>query len=155
MLQFEGERTLAQDPATCWSKLTDLRFLSQCISNIESAGQSGPDMAQFKVRPGVSFVRGTLEVTVRVEKTEIEKSARFFINSRSIGLSSDAEAIIKLEPGPGGTHLSWTVVIKTLGGLLKAVPQGLIKASAQKVITDIWSAVEQNLSGIRAGPQQD
>ena len=155
MLQFEGEKTLAQDPQICWTKLTDLRFLGQCISNIESAKQSGPDQVQFKLRPGVSFVRGTLEVTVKLERTEIGKSARFLINSRSIGISSDAEAMIKLEPGSGGTHLHWTVVIKTLGGLLKAVPQGLIKASAQKVITDIWSAVEQNLGDLSEAPQQD
>jgi len=154
MLQFKGEKKLGQDPQTCWTKLTDLQFFRQCISNIESASQPGPDQVQFKLRPGVSFVRGTLEVTVKVERTEIGKSARYIIKSRSIGISSDAEAILSVEPGPGGTHLQWTVVIKTLGGLLKAVPQGLIKASAQKVITDIWSAVEQNLRGFGEAPHQ-
>ena len=152
MLQFEGERTLPQDPQTCWAKLSDPRFLSECIPNAElggSVGQSGPEppnQAQFRVRPGVSFVRGTLDVTIKVEKGEPGKSARYFIHSRAIGSSSDAEAFLELEPVDSGTHLRWRGDIKTLSGLLKAVPKGLIKASAQKVVADIWSAVENKLT---------
>jgi carbon monoxide dehydrogenase subunit G len=146
MLQFEGEKTLPLGPEACWMKLTDSEFLSQCIPNVESVSQSAPSQIQLKLRPGVSFVRGTLDVTIKVEKGEPGKSARYAAHSRAIGSSSDAEAKLNLEPVPGGTHLRWTVVIKTLGGLLKAVPQGLIKASVQKVITDLWSEVEQKLS---------
>ncbi len=146
MLHFEGDKTLASDPEVCWAKLSDPRFLVQCIPNLESMTQPRPDQVQFKVRPGVSFVRGTLDITIKVEEVEPGKSARYSVHSRAIGSSSDAEAILMIEPTPGGTHLRWTVNIKTLNGLLKAVPQGLIKASAQKVITDIWSAVELKLN---------
>jgi hypothetical protein len=31
--------------------------------------------------------------------------------------------------------------------LLKAVPQGLLKAAAQKVINDAWTALEAKLQG--------
>jgi len=146
MLQFEGEKSLPLDPEACWVKLTDTQFLSQCIPNVESVTQTGQDQIQLKLRPGVSFVRGTLDVMIKVEKGELGKSVRYFAHSRAIGSSSDAEADLKLEPVPGGTNLRWTVTIKTLSGLLKAVPQGLIKASVQKVITDLWSEVERKLS---------
>lgn len=146
MLHFEGQKTLASDPEICWEKLSDPCFLVQCIPNLESLTQPGPNQVQFKVRPGVSFVRGTLDITIKVEEVETGKSARYFVRSRAIGSSSDAEAILILEPAPGATHLRWTVDIKTLNGLLKAVPQGLIQASAQKIITDIWSAVELKLN---------
>jgi carbon monoxide dehydrogenase subunit G len=143
MLQFEGERTLSQDLKECWNKLTDPRFISLCIPDVELVGESSADQVRFKHRPGVSFIRATLDVTVKVEKIEIEKSVRYLVHSRSIGASSDAEASLALNPVAGGTHVNWNVNIKTLGGLLKAVPQGLIKASAEKVLTDIWSAVEK------------
>jgi carbon monoxide dehydrogenase subunit G len=146
MLQFDGKKTLVQDAETCWTKLSDPSFLGRCISNVESVAQSGPDKIQIKLRPGVSFVRGTLDVTIQIEKGEPGRSLRYSIHSRGIGSTSDAAATVQLEPAPVGTEVQWTVVIKTLGGLLKAVPQGLIKASAQKVITDIWSAVERQLS---------
>jgi carbon monoxide dehydrogenase subunit G len=146
MLQFEGDKTLPHDPKVCWTRLIDPRFISLCIPNVELVGEPGPDQAHFKLRPGVSFVRGTLDVTVKVEMVDIEKSARYLIHSRSIGLSSDAEANMQMTPVSGGTQIIWTVVIKTLNGLLKAIPQGLIKASAQKVVTDIWSTVEKQMA---------
>jgi len=146
MLQFDGKKTLVQNAETCWTKLSDPGFLGRCISNVESVAQSGPDKIQIKLRPGVSFVRGTLDATIQIEKGEPGRSVRYSIHSRAIGSTSDAAATVQLEPTPVGTEVQWTVMIKTLGGLLKAVPQGLIKASAQKVITDIWSAVERQLS---------
>lgn len=141
MLHFEGKQNLSSDPEVCWGKLSDPRFLGQCIPNLESMTQCAPDQVQFKVRPGVSFVRGTLDITIKVEKPEPGKTVRYYIQSRAIGSSSDAEAILIMEPATSGTRLRWTVDIKTLNGLLKAVPPGLIKASAQKVITDLWLSV--------------
>ena len=132
----------------CWAKLTDLRFLTQCIPNIESVVESQPDQIRFKLRPGVSFVRGSLEVTLKVDKLELGKSARYWIHSRGIGSSSDVEAFLTLQPIENGSHLHWMVDIKSLGGLLRALPQGLIKASAQKVIGDIWSVVEKKLQSV-------
>src|SRR5216684_3138042 len=126
MLQLEGDKTLAQDPSVCWANLSDPGFLLECIPNAEqsgSVGQEGSDEIQFKLRPGVSFIRGTLDVTIKVEKVELGgpvKSVRYLIHSRAIGSSSDAEALLKLESVAGGTHVSWTILIKTLGGLLKA-----------------------------------
>jgi carbon monoxide dehydrogenase subunit G len=146
MLQFEGKKTLVQNSETCWTKLSDPGFLGRCISNVESVTQPGPNKIQIKLRPGVSFVRGTLDVTIQIEKGDPGKSIRYLIHSRAIGSTSDAAAAVQLQPGSVGTEVQWTVMIKTLGGLLKAVPQGLIKASAQKVITDIWSSVERQFA---------
>ena len=148
MLRFEGDKTLTPEPATCWAKLTDLAFLTQCISNIEAVVHSQPDQARFKLRPGVSFVRGTLEVTVKIDKAEPARSARYSIRSQGIGSSSDVEALLTLAPAEQGSHLHWVVDIKSLGGLMKAIPQGLIQASAQKVIGDILSAAETKLNAL-------
>jgi carbon monoxide dehydrogenase subunit G len=93
----------------------------------------------------MSFVRGSLDVTLQIKKIELGKSAQYSVHSRGIGSSSDVEAFLTLKPVENGCQLHWSVEIKSLGGLLKALPQGLIKASAQKVIGDIWSAVEKKL----------
>jgi carbon monoxide dehydrogenase subunit G len=146
MLHFEGEKTVAQDPATCWAKITDPKFLAQCIPDLESSQQLGPDQARFRLRPGVSFVRGSLEVTLKIERQKATQSARYLVHSGGIASSSDTEALVTVEPVDAGCHLRWTVEIKSLGGLLKAIPQGLIKASAQKVVSDIWSAVDKKLA---------
>jgi carbon monoxide dehydrogenase subunit G len=147
MLHFEGARDLPQAAPVVWGKLRDTRFLVQCIPGVESVAESGPDRAVCTLRPGFSFVRGTLELTLQVVEVEPGKTARLLLQSKGIGTTSDVEAAYTVEPRDAGSHLTWTIDIKELGGLLKAVPQGLVKAAAQKVISDAWAAVDARLAG--------
>jgi carbon monoxide dehydrogenase subunit G len=145
MLHFEGDKDFPQPPADLWVKLTDARFLVQCIPGVEAVTRADPDAAEWTLRPGVSFVRGTLDVSLRVVEAVASTSARLLVHSKGIGSTADVEANLTFALQATGTRVHWTVEIKSLGGLLKAVPQGLIKASAQKVIADAWTAVEANL----------
>ena len=58
MLQFEGDRDFTLAPADLWAKLTDARFLVQCIPDVDSedvASRSGPrgsrSQSEFRLRP--------------------------------------------------------------------------------------------------------
>ncbi len=147
MLHFEGTKDLPQPAPEVWARLRDARFLVSCIPGVESVAESGPDRAVCTLRPGFAFVRGTLELTLQVVEAEPGKTARLDLHSKGIGTTSTVEAGYTVEPRDGGTHLTWKADIKELGGLLKAVPAGLIKAAAQKVIGDAWTAVEAKLAG--------
>ena len=52
--------------------------------------------------------------------------------------------MLRLSPQGSGTHLEWEADIKELGGLLKAVPKGLVLAAAQKVIADACVAMMES-----------
>ena len=145
MLHFEGDKDFPQPPAELWAKVSDLRFIVQCIPDVEAVVKTEANEAQIKVRPGFSFVRSTLEITLRVLETAPPNSIRIAAHSKGIGSTSDVEASLVLAPRDDGTRIHWTADITALGGLLKAVPQGLIKASAQKVINDLWVALEARL----------
>jgi carbon monoxide dehydrogenase subunit G len=146
MLHFEGDKTFSQTADDLWAKLSDARFLVQCIPGVESVSQVEPQQAVCVIRPGFAFVRGTLEITLRVTDAEPGKAIRFQARSRGIGSSSTVEAGLTLLLQEGKTQVHWTADVTELGGLLKAVPRGLIQASAQKVIADVWAAVEQRLT---------
>jgi carbon monoxide dehydrogenase subunit G len=146
MLQFEGDRDLPQAPAVLWAKLSDARFLGQCIPDLASVSRSEPDQLECKVRPGLAFVRGTLDLKLQVaEKTE-PSAVRLLLHNKGIGSSAAVEVTLTLAPQGQSTRVHWIADIKELGGLLKAVPQGLIKAAAQKVIADAWAAMEAKLN---------
>jgi carbon monoxide dehydrogenase subunit G len=149
MLRFEGDKDFALPPAELWAKLTDARFLVQCIPGVESVTRAESDAAEWTLRPGVSFVRGTLDVSLRVAEAVPNTSARLLVHSKGIGSTSDVEATLAFTAQGTGTRVHWAVEVTSLGGLLKAVPQGLIKAAAQKVIADVWVAVDARLA---AGP---
>jgi carbon monoxide dehydrogenase subunit G len=146
MVRFEGEKDFPQSPAEVWEKLSDARFLVQCIPDVESVADVQPDRAKMVLRPGFSFVRGTLEATLQIVDTVPPTAARYTIANKGIGSSADVEATIALAPQGTGTRVQWTAEVKTLGGLLKMVPSGLIRGAAQKVVHDTWNAVEAKLS---------
>jgi carbon monoxide dehydrogenase subunit G len=147
MLHFEGDKQFPSSPEQVWDKLGDARFLVTNIPDVESVSQSERDMAVFVIRPGFSFVRGTLEVNLQVVPEVEGKQLRYLVASKGIGSSNKLEAVLMIAPGNGGSAVHWSVDVKELGGLLKAVPPGLIKAAAQKAIGDIWAALEKQLAG--------
>jgi carbon monoxide dehydrogenase subunit G len=109
--------------------------------------QAEPDRAVCVLRPGFAFVRGTLELTLRIADRVPAASTRVLVHSKGIGTTSAVEAILNVAARDTGSRVQWTADIKELGGLLKAVPQGLIKASAQKVIADAWASVDAKMTG--------
>lgn len=146
MVRFEGEKDFPQSPAELWTKLSDARFLVQCIPDVESVTEAEMDHARMVLRPGFSFVRGTLEATLRVVEAVEPATARYTIANKGIGSSADVEAAIALAPQGTGTRVHWTAEVKTLGGLLKMVPSGLVRGAAEKVVNEAWSAVEAKLN---------
>ncbi len=148
MLHFEGTKDLALPSQAVWGKLRDADFLVQCIPGVESIKDSGADDASCVIRPGFSFVRGTLEVNIHVAEAAEPTMVCFAIASKGIGSSSQVAARMDISAHDSGSRVSWSADVTELGGLLKAVPQGLLKASAQKVIQDVWDGIEAKLGSM-------
>ena len=60
-MQFTGDQELPVPRSEVWKKLSDVRFLVQCIPGAEKVEQAEEDHAVCTIRPGFSFARGTLE----------------------------------------------------------------------------------------------
>lgn len=148
MLHFEGDKEIAKAPGEAYAQLSDARFLARCLPGAESLSRVEPDVLTCVLRPGFSFVRGTLEVTLRVTEATPETTIRYQVHGKGIGSSNDVEASLTLTPHEQGTHIHWVAGVTQLGGLLKAVPRGLIQAAAQKVIDDLWQAVVAQLNSV-------
>jgi carbon monoxide dehydrogenase subunit G len=145
MVRFEGDRGFTLPPDQLWSRLSDARFLIQCLPDVESVSVTEPDRAVLVLRPGLAFVRGLLDLTLQVTEKKPPESARFLLTTRGIGSSSTVAAQIHLTPTAVGSDVHWTVEVQELGGLLKMVPAGLIRGAAEKVINDVWKSVAAQL----------
>jgi len=146
MLHFEGDTDFPQPPAAVFAKLSDARFLVQCIPGVEQVNTSEPAESICILRPGFSFVRGTLEITVQIVEATDASKIRALAHGKGIGSSNDVEAVLLLAPQDGGTRVHWTADVTNLGGLLKAIPQGLLRGAAQKVIADVWESIRVKLA---------
>lgn len=145
MLHFEGDADFPQPPAEIFPRLSDARFLVECIPGVESVRKAEPTEAQCVLRPGLAFVRGTLEITLKVVETAAPTSLRLQAHSKGIGSSNDVTGLLTFTPHDDGTRIHWVADVTNLTGLLKAVPQGLLKGAAMKVIGQVWDAVRERL----------
>lgn len=145
MIHFEGERSFELPVSQVASALSDAQFLVGSLPDVEIL-ESGADKSVWKMRPGFSFIRTTLENILTVLERVADASNRIQIASSGIGASSTVEVKMTFEPKEGGTLVKWTGDITALTGLLKLVPKGLIQSSAGKVIEETWVAVSKRLS---------
>jgi carbon monoxide dehydrogenase subunit G len=149
MLRFEGNRDFQQPLAELFARLTDTRFLVDCIPDVESVKGLEADRAELVLRPGFSFVRGTLDVSLQIVEKNAPTSARIALHSKGIGSTSEVEATLMLVSQEAGTRAHWTAEVKSLGGLLKMVPSGLIRGAAEKVIEQAWDRISAALAAAR------
>ena len=96
MLHFDGDRTYSRSAAEVASKLSDARFLAQCIPGAEAVTVAEADHVVCTLRPGFAFVRGTLELTLRVIERLAGSSVRLHLHSKGIGTTSNVEASMEL-----------------------------------------------------------
>jgi carbon monoxide dehydrogenase subunit G len=147
MQRFEGERIFTIPVDEVWPRLSDAAFLAHCVPDATLKGEPDRDRAEYTVRPGFSFARGTLDVTMEILERRAPEAARFRLTSKGIGSSSVVESALKLTADGTGTRVSWTAEVMQLGGLLKMVPSGLIRGAAQKVIEDVWDGIARRVAG--------
>ena len=144
-MQFKGEREISRPPVELYLKLLNPAFVAGCIPDVEAVARAEGDTIACTLRPGFSFVRGTLDLTVHLEGAEAGRRIKYMIETKGIGTSSAVEVELDLVGSTGGTVVHWTAIVKELGGLLKALPKGLVQASAQKIIALAWTSVANQL----------
>jgi carbon monoxide dehydrogenase subunit G len=146
MLHFEGDRDFPQAPATVHAALSDARFLVACVPGVEKLERAEPGEAVCVLRPGFSFIRGTLVVTLRVVESAAASAVRIVGHGKGIGSSNDVEVAVTLAPHDAGCRVHWGADVTNLSGLVKAIPEGLLRAAAQKVIGEVWTKVDAKLA---------
>ena len=145
MLQLKGEEKFDQRPESLWQSLAKPDFLCQCFPGVDRIVRSDERSAVVVVRPGFSFIRGTLEVSFEFAETDPPRSAHVRIQIKGIGSSAELKTRIELDAADGGTRVTWNADAVQIGGLLKAVSQGLMQGAAHKVASDTWAAIRQRL----------
>jgi carbon monoxide dehydrogenase subunit G len=146
MIHFEGDKHFPLPVAVAAAKLSDAGFLVNCLPDA-TVSEATPDRAAWALRPRLSFLTGSLDATMTVTAREVGESAAFRIATRAMGAGSAVDVKLAFaDTSDGGTAVHWTGDIVEITGLLKMVPKGLLQATAQKVIEDVWAAVTERLT---------
>ncbi|MGF1583488.1 MAG: SRPBCC domain-containing protein [Gemmataceae bacterium] len=145
-MKFEGDMEFTQDITTLWPKLSDLTYLAYCIPDSKDFKDVSETTAACKVKPSFSFASATLNVSIERVQAEVEKLLEYRMGGKGVGISNEILSTLMFESSDsGGTRVHWTAEITKLGGLLKAVPKGLIEGAAKSVIGQIWDQVAEKI----------
>jgi carbon monoxide dehydrogenase subunit G len=145
MAQFEGVETFALPVSAVFAKLSDAGFLAGCLSGA-TVGLATPDKAEWRVKPKLAFLSGSLDTTATVTARDPDARVAYQLQAKGIGASSTVDAAMTFAPtADGGTTVTWAGDIAARTGLLKLVPSSLIEGAARKVIADVWADVRRKL----------
>src|SRR2546423_9877063 len=109
MITFDGQKDFPRHSlAALFDKLSDTRFLVQCVPDVHEIKQQEREQAHFVLRPGFAFIRGSLDVTMRVAEAAAPSPIRLVLLSKGIGSSSEVEAVLTLSALEAGTRVNWT-----------------------------------------------
>jgi carbon monoxide dehydrogenase subunit G len=144
-LQFGGEEHFRVAPERLFQAVTDLDALAGTIPDIQSAERIDETTLKAVVRPGFSFLRGTLQTTIKLIQSDPPRSALLQIASQGIGAHITVESRLTIEPDADGSRLTWTATVTQLRGLVATVSRPLISAAATQVIAQGWQHLRKAL----------
>lgn len=140
VLQFGGEETFHVPPQRLFDLLTDPTAIQRLIPDLEQARQHD-DVLEAVVRPGFSFLRGTLQLKISFIERRPPGEASMRVEGRGIGTSLEMLARLHITETNEGCRLEWSADVVRLQGLIATVSKPLIRAAADQVIRKTWDEV--------------
>ncbi len=146
VLEFQGEELFACTPEKLFAAMTDPDVLAATIPDLESSERIGEHGLKCVVRPGFSFLRGTMKMEIEMKDLVPPKSAAMQVQAKGIGATLDIASTMQIEPVDGGkSKLLWKTSIVKLSGLVATVSRPLIQGAAGQVAKITWEKVRKHV----------
>jgi carbon monoxide dehydrogenase subunit G len=145
--QFSGFEIFTVEPARLYATLTDLDMIAQTIPDLVSSERVDAQTLKCVVRPGFSFLRGTLKTTISLADLQPPNSATMNVAAQSIGVSIRIQSRLRISAEGTGSRLDWEAAITEMKGLVASVSPGLVTAAADQVLRHGWQQVHARLDG--------
>jgi carbon monoxide dehydrogenase subunit G len=143
--EFGGEERFTASADKLFALLTNLDAMTATIPDLVSSEKVDDRTMKCVVRPGFSFLRGTMKLMLKLGDVNPPENATMSVEAQGIGVSMTILSQLKISAEGEGSRLDWTAKVAQLKGLISAVSPGLIKAAADQVIRHAWSQVRKQL----------
>ena len=144
MIAFAGERSFPQAVPVVAEKLADVGWLVGTLPDVQVTAAT-PERAAWRMKPKLGFVSGHLDTVMERTEHRPGEAVGFRVQTKAVGASSTVAIRLAFHPADGGTRVAWAGEVAEVTGLLRMVPKGLLQATAEKVIDDVWAAVAARL----------
>lgn len=143
-ITFGGEFQVPRKPEETYDFLADPNKFGPLLPDFQ--GLSIEDSTHFtvKVKVGVSHIRGTAEVKMRLAEAERPRRAVYEGKGSVAGGSVDVKAGFDVEVAAGGTRVAWKGEAQVFGRLTSiagGLLEPLAKKNVQKLIEGLQAAL--------------
>lgn len=145
LAHFGGEERFAAPPERLFNELTDFQALTAAIPDLVSSEVVDATTLKCVVRPGFSFLRGTLKLTLSLTETQPPRLATMRVAGQGIGVSLQVASRLQIENDGAGSRLEWEADIEQMSGLVASISPALVKAAADQVIRHAWEKLRARL----------
>ena len=157
---FTGEESFNATPAKVYSILSNMECYAKAIPGLVShemlPTESGHRPMKVAIKPGLSFVSGTVKATLRFASLNEPADPGNFappfgsvilqIDSSGIGMTLNLQADMNIVPeGDGRSKVQWSGRVTTYSGLVKLAPAALVRGAADKVVKDGWNELRKQI----------
>jgi carbon monoxide dehydrogenase subunit G len=145
-LAFGGNETFSAPPEQVFAALTDLDRLPKLIPDVVSAEKIDDRTLNCVVRPGFSFLRGTLRMTLTIVDSDPPRTASMKVSAIGIGAKIEIVSSLSIAATDAGSTLTWSASVTELKGLVATISRPLISAAADQVIRKAWHELSAELA---------
>ncbi|MCW5766790.1 MAG: SRPBCC family protein [Phycisphaeraceae bacterium] len=142
---FGGEETFNADPARVFAFLTNIEEMSKTIPDLVSAEKIDDRTLKAVVKPGFTFLRSTMRLTIRMEPDEANRTAVMKVQAEGLGVGMNTESTMRITPDANGARVQWTASVTDMRGLISLAPTSLVRGAAEKTVKDGFDALRKKL----------
>jgi carbon monoxide dehydrogenase subunit G len=142
---FGGEESFAATPERLFAVLTDLGTLAATIPDLVSSERPDERTLKCVVRPGFSFLRGTLKLSITLTDVRPSEAAAMRVAAQGIGVAMHIVSQLRIAADGSGSRLTWSATIEQMSGLVASISPSLVRAAADQTIRHAWRQVREKL----------
>ena len=143
--RFSGSFDVVHPPAEVYGLLADPNRFAPLLPDFESVEKTGEDLYIVKLRVGISHIRGTASLRLRLAEANPPVHAVYEGKGDVPGGITTLRAGFDLESAGSGTRVNWTGRAQ-IAGRLAGLAGGLLEPLARKNLDKLIDSLKAALS---------
>jgi uncharacterized protein len=143
-VKLEGAATLPASREKVWELLNDPARLAKILPGCERLEPDGPDRFRVAVKFGIAAISGNYSGWIQLSEKKPPESLRMEMEGKGAPGFVKGGGRLELREKNGATEIFYAGEAQ-VGGVIAAVGQRLIEATARKIVQQFFEAAEEEL----------
>lgn len=145
-MHYQGSFEVSAPPEKVYAFVTDPKKVTTIFPDASDVKVIDENNFSAKVKVGMSFIRGTLDVKMNMVEKKPGQFAKLKARGTGMNSSVDLESSFTLVAGKaGGTVISWVADAK-ISGMMASVGSRLMDSAAEKYVREIVTTLKKKLN---------